>query len=146
MGRFPNWRRACFLAATLMVSPALAESGHDSQIIPAIDGAKISQDIATMKKNGMGTNAIKYVLGLDGIEVPDVVLSGYKSVDDAISDGSLRQGSVPTTWRPPAMQPTPSPDLKPKGSSSSDWTSSVTAPTIQRIRSVITSTTRPPNC
>jgi hypothetical protein len=132
------------LAGACVASPALAE--QPDQGTPSIDAAKIEQDIKTMCSNGLTTGAIKYVLDLDGITVPDTVLSGSKTVQDGITDGTVTKGTAPTTWTPPAMQPTPAPDLAPKGSSASGWSSNVQTPSIQQMRQTITSRTRPPNC
>jgi hypothetical protein len=47
---------------------------------------------------------------------------------------------------PPALPPSPTPDLTPRGSSAPDWTPNTVLPAIEAMRRVITSTTRPPNC
>jgi hypothetical protein len=103
-----------------------------------LDPEKIANDIAVMRGNGLNDSAIRYVFGLDDIEVPDTVLLGQKTTQDAITDGSLKQGTAPTTWTLPTMTP--------QGSSASSWTPNVSVPTIDQLRSSITSRTRPPNC
>jgi hypothetical protein len=133
------------LAGASMASPALAEP-PDYQSKPNIDAAKIEQDIKTMHGNGLNNSAIKYVLGLDGITVPDTVLTGTKTVQDGVMDGTVTKGSAPTAWTPPAMQPTPAPDLTPQGSSASGWQPNTVSPSIDQLRGIISSRTKPPNC
>lgn len=125
------------LAGTFLTSPAMGAP---------LDAAKITNDITTMRNNGLTNSAVKYALGLDGITVPDAVLSGAKTVQEAIMDGSMTQGSVPTNPSPPALPPSPTPDLTPQGSSAAGWTPSFTAPTIDSLRGAIMSRPRPPNC
>lgn len=111
-----------------------------------LDAEKITNDISVMRANGLNDSAIKYVFQLDGIEMPDSVLAGEKSVKQAIDDGTMKQGSAPATWSPPKMPVSPKPDLTPRGSSASDWAPSFDAPTIQQMRQSITSRPRPPGC
>lgn len=113
---------------------------------PPLDADKIQNDIATMLANGTPSPTIKYILGLDGIIVPDDVVNGSKTAQDAIADGTLKQESAPTTWTPPTMQPTPAPDLTPKGSSASGWQPSTAIPSIDAMRRTVQSNTKPPRC
>jgi hypothetical protein len=114
--------------------------------IPTIDAEKLQNDIATMQNNGTPASTIKYIFSLDGITIPDEVLSGGKSVREAITDGSLTQGGAPTTWTPPIMQPPPTPDLTPHGSSAANWSSNATVPTVEQLRQSVMSRSRPPDC
>jgi hypothetical protein len=111
-----------------------------------IDAEKLQNDIATMQNNGTPANTIKYILSLDGITIPDEVLAGGKSVREAIADGSLAQGGAPTTWTPPIMQPSPTPDLTPHGSSAPNWSSNAAVPTVEQLRQSVMSRPRPPDC
>lgn len=125
------------LAGTFLASPAMGAP---------LDAAKITNDITTMRNNGLNNSAIKYALSLEGITVPDSVLSEAKTVQEAIADGSMTQGSAPTNPSPPALPPSPTPDLTPQGSSAAGWTPNVTMPTIDSMRRSVMTTTRPPNC
>jgi hypothetical protein len=49
-------------------------------------------------------------------------------------------------YTPPVVPPTPTPDLTPRGSASSDWTPQTVLPAIDAMRRTVTSTTYPPNC
>jgi hypothetical protein len=111
-----------------------------------IDAEKLQADIVTLLNYGTPASTIKYILGLDGITIPDEVLSGGKSVREAIVDGSLTQGGAPTTWTPPIMQPPPTPDLTPHGSSAPNWSSNAAVPTVEQLRQSVMSRPRPPDC
>ena len=111
-----------------------------------IDAEKLQADIATLRNNGTPAGTIEYIFSLDGITIPDEVLSGGKSVREAIVDGSLTQGGAPTAWTPPIMQPSPIPDLTPRGSSAADWSSNATVPTLEQLRQSDMSRSRPPSC
>jgi hypothetical protein len=113
---------------------------------PTIDAEKLQNDIATMRNNGTPASTTKYILGLNGITIPDEVLAGGKSVREAIADGSLAQGGAPTTWTPPIMQPSPTPDLTPHGSSAPNWSSNAAVPTVEQLRQSVMSRPRPPDC
>jgi nitrous oxidase accessory protein NosD len=109
-----------------------------------MDAEKIDRDIKTFRGNGLNDSAIQYALGLDGIIVPPEVLSGSKTVQEAIADGSMRQ-STPS-YSPPVLAPIPKPDSTPKGSSASNWQPNTVLPAIETMRRAIMTTTRPPNC
>jgi hypothetical protein len=113
---------------------------------PTIDAEKLQNDIATMRNNGTPASTIKYICSLDGITIPGEVLSGGKSVREAIADGSLTQGGAPTAWTPPIMQPPPTPDLTPHGSSAPNWSSNAAVPTVEQLRQSVMSRPRPPDC
>jgi hypothetical protein len=138
------------LSALLLTSTAVTAEPVEVQprasIKAPLDGEKIARDIATLRNNGLNNSAIKYTLGLDGINVPDDVLNGTKSIRDGIADGTVTKGAAPTTYTPPAMPPTPKPNLTPQGSSAPRWQPNFTAPTIDQLRGSINSRTRPPNC
>jgi hypothetical protein len=59
-----------------------------------IDAEKLQADIATLQNNGTPASTIKYIFSLDGITIPDEVLSGGKSVKEAI-----------VSWTPEFGQP-----------------------------------------
>jgi|SRR4051812_38790927 hypothetical protein len=138
------------LSALLLTSTAVAAEPIEVQprasINAPLDGEKIARDITTMRNNGLNNSAIKYTLGLDGINVPDVVLDGTKSVQDGISDGTVTKGAAPTTYSPPAMPSSPKPDLTPQGSSAPGWKPNVAMPSLDQLRNSINSRNRPPNC
>jgi hypothetical protein len=126
--------------------PVAAETREFEQSRSGIDAAKIGADIRSMHTSGLSDKAIQYVFQLDGLDVPTTVITGRKRVQDAVDDGSIRRQIVQTTPVPPAIAPAPTPNLAPKGSSASDWKPTVMTPSIQSLRSKITSTSRPPNC
>jgi hypothetical protein len=128
-----------------MVGPIMA-GWSGGGWMPPLDAEKVQNDIAIMRNSGTPPATIKYILGLDGIVIPDDVANGNKSVQDAIEDGTLKQESAPTTWTPPTMQPTPTPDLTPQGSSAGSWTPNTTIPAIESLRGQVMSRSRPPNC
>lgn len=127
------------------VGPSMA-GGITSVSYTPLDAEKLIRDIATMRNNGLNDSAIRYVLGLDGIKVPDEVLNGDKTVQQAIEDGTMKQDAAPSSWSPPALQPTPTPDLTPQGSSASGWRPDTVIPTLESMRRAIMTTTTPPNC
>lgn len=123
-----------------------AKGGIDIVSTPPLDAEKITDDIALMRQRGLNDSAIRYSLGLQGIEVPYDVLRGDKTVQEAIADGSMNQSGTPTSWSPPPVSPAPTPDLSPRGSSASGWQPSTTIPSIDAMRRAVQSNTRPPRC
>jgi hypothetical protein len=111
-----------------------------------IDAEKLQADTATLRNNDTPDSIIKYIFSLDGITIPDGVLSGGKIVRETIADGSPTQGSAPTAWTLPIMQPSPTPVLTPHGSSAADWSSNVTVPTVEQVRQSVMSRSRRPGC
>jgi hypothetical protein len=111
-----------------------------------LDAEKITNDIALMRQRGLNDSAIRYSLGLQGIEVPYDVLRGEKTVQEAIADGSMNQGGTPSSWSPPPVPPAPKPDLSPKGSSQAGWQPSTAIPSIDAMRRAVQSNTKPPRC
>lgn len=139
-----------FLGGAMLVCgalPAAAETRSTDHTRPDIDSARISADIRSLRTNGLSDMAIQYVFRLDGLDVPITVIAGRRSAQDAVDDGSIRRQSVPSSPLPPPMTPTPEPNLKPKGSSASDWQPpGVTVPSIDTMRRSVMSTTKPPRC
>jgi hypothetical protein len=99
-----------------------------------------------MRQRGLNDSAIRYSLGLQGIEVPYDVLRGEKTLQEAIADGSMNQSGTPSSWSPPPVPPAPKPDLSPKGSSQAGWQPSTTVPSLGAMRRSVMSNTKPPRC
>jgi hypothetical protein len=127
-------------------SCAGVDAGMIGPTLKPLDAEKITNDIALMRQRGLNDSAIRYSLGLQGIELPYDVLRGEKTVQEAIADGSMDQSGTPSSWSPPPVPLAPKPDLSPKGSSSSDWQPSTTIPSIDAVRRAVKSSTKPPRC
>jgi hypothetical protein len=127
-------------------SCAGVDVGTIGPTLKPLDAEKIANDIAIMRQRGLNDSAIRYSLGLQGIEVPNDVLRGEKTVQEAIANGSMNQSRTPLSWSPPPVPPAPKPDLSPKGSSQAGWQPSTTIPSIDAMRRSVMSNTQPPRC
>jgi hypothetical protein len=127
-------------------SCAGVDVGTIGPTLKPLDAEKIANDIALMRQRRLNDSAIRYSLGLQGIEVPNDVLRGEKTVQEAIADGSMNQSGTPTSWSPPPVPPAPKPGLSPKGSSQAGWQPSTAIPSIDAMRRAVQSNTKPPRC